>query len=139
MTRKLSRRERLARLRDLMQSAADLSEPVNYFLAKLASDQKFIRQSKPGDPGLGEILETVAERFCEPGTPVSLAVFYRYAKLWHGLCLFGSQGATVLYHAGIDVGIVALPMGERTKLVRFSVLATSPAPGVDGADTEGDN
>lgn len=70
---------------------------------------------------------------------MSLAVFYRRAKLWHALCLFGNQGATVLYHSGIDVGIVALPMGERTELVRSSILATSPAPDADGGSTEGGN
>lgn len=139
MTRKLSRRERLARLRDLMQSAADLSEPVNYFLAKLANDEEFIYQSKPGNPGLAEILAAIAERFCEPGTLVSLAVCHRYANLWHGLYLFGSQSATVLYHSGIDVGIVALPMGERTELVRFSIFAMSSTSGADDEGMEGSN
>lgn len=139
MTNKPSRRERLARFRDLMRNAADLSEPVNYFLDHLAGDREFIRESQPGDPGLDEILVTVAARLCGPGTPLRASLFLQCGELWHGSCVFGRRIATILYDRGSDVGIVALPLGDRTELVRFSVLMGFPVSGEHGTDTEGLN
>jgi hypothetical protein len=114
MTRKLSRRERVARLRDLMQNATDLSKPVNYFSAKLAGDRKFIRQSKPGDPELDEVLRAIAQRVFGPGTPIQHQRFLRYGQLWHGVCFVGPNPAVVLYHAEIDTGILTVYTGRST-------------------------
>jgi hypothetical protein len=57
MMKKLSRHARVARLRDLMESATDLTEPVNYFLDHLAEDRKFMRRSQPAPLEPGGLLE----------------------------------------------------------------------------------
>jgi hypothetical protein len=50
----------------------------------------------------------------------------QYERLWHGSCVLGDRFATVLYHSGIDVGVVATPVGDQTELVRFRVIRPEP-------------
>ena len=130
MVKKPSRRARVARLRDLMQDATHLSEPVEYFLDHLAEDRKFIRQSQSAvlEPGglLDAAIHRIAAHLFGPGTQVGGAMLVRYEKLWHGSCALGGRLATVLYHSGIDVGLLAVPAGGQTELVRFTVIRPAP-------------
>lgn len=126
MTRRPSRRERVARLLSLLQHATDFAEPFRYFEAKLATDKGLIRQSKPGEPGLDYILHVIADHLFEPGTPVICQRFLRFRRLWHGMCYIRSHPAVLLYHAAANIGILAVYTGYSTEYVRFSVVAKSP-------------
>lgn len=139
MTSKLSLQERMVRLRDLMRNATDVSEPVSYFLANLANDRKFMRQSKRGNPGLGPILHTIVRRVFGPATPAPLMKFRRYGKLWHGGGIVGVHPAVVIYHTELDIGILAVHTGRRRETTRFTVLGGSSVPDEHGTDTEGLN
>ena len=119
-TRPASRRQRLARLRDLMHSACDLSEPVTYFLDQLAQDPVFCRRSQPGDPGLDPILRAIAVAVFGPGGVVRERSLRCYGGLWHGRCVFASGEATVLYHGDVDVGIIDLPLEGGRAFIRFN-------------------
>ena len=116
--------EHLSALRDLMKNATDLAEPVNYFLDHLAEDRAFMQQSTWDAPRLDTVLAATAEKLLGPGTVVQLAIFQRSGELAHGTCMFGVLPATVLYDSGINVGIVAVPTGGKTELMRFRVIAT---------------
>ena len=136
MTSKLSLQERMVRLRDLMRNATDVSEPISYFLANLTNDRKFMRQSKPGNPGLGPILDTIAHRVFGPARPATLMKFRRYGKLWHGGGVVGVHPAVAIYHTELDIGIISVHTGRRNETTRFTVLGGSPVPDEHGTDRD---
>jgi hypothetical protein len=142
MTSKLSLQERTLRLRDLMRNATDLSEPVNYFMANLAHDRKFLRQSKIGNPGLGPILDTITRRVFGPAIPATLMKFRRYGKLWHGGGVVGVHPLVVMhplvaiYHTEIDIGIFSVHTGSRFERTRFTMRGNSPVSDEHGTDTD---
>ena len=136
MTSKLSLQERMIRLRDLMQNAADLYEPIDYFVQSLASERKFIRQSKRGNPRLTPILHSIARRNFGPETPAPRMKFRRYGKLWHGGEFVGVDPAVAIYHTELDIGIFAVHIGRRRETTRFTVLGGSPVPDEHETDTD---
>lgn len=117
-----SRRARLARLRALIAGEKDLVKPLNYFLKHLASDPGFMDQSKPGDPGLDAILQGIGAQLLGPDMSLGGQCFLRYGPLWHGGSVFGATMATVLYDGEHDIGIMAVPVGGKTALIRFTLL-----------------
>jgi hypothetical protein len=119
-TRPSTRRRRLARLRDLMVNACNLEEPVEYFRAQLAGDPVFCARSVPGDPGLDPILHAIVAVVYGPAGVVRERSFRRLRGLWHGRCVFPSGDAFVLYHGGVDVGIVDMPLDGGRAFLRFS-------------------
>ncbi len=130
-SRRPSRRRRLTRLRDLMHSACDLSEPVTYFLDQLARDTVFCQRSAPGDPGLDPILQAIAVAVFGPGGAVGERSFHCYGPLWHGRCVFASGEATVLYHGGVDVGIVDMPLEGGRAFLRFTTRSWKMWPAAE--------
>jgi hypothetical protein len=129
-TRRSSRHQRLARLRDLMASACDLAEPAAYFRDQLAGDPVFARRSASGDPGLDPILQAIAVAVYGPGAAPGERSFRCYGSLWHGRCEFASGEAMVLYHGAVDVGIVDLPLEGGRAFLRFNTRSWKmwPAP-----------
>jgi hypothetical protein len=118
--RRPSRHQRLARLRDLLHHACDLAEPMTFFLDHLARDPVFCRRSAAGDPGLDPILQSIAVSVFGPGGAPGERSFRRYGPLWHGRCVFASGEASVLYHAGVDVGVVDMPLDGGRAFLRFT-------------------
>lgn len=119
-TRRFSRQQRLARMRDLMVSACDLSEPATFFRDQLAVDAVFCARSVPGDPGLDPFLQAMAVAVYGPSGAPGERSFRCYGELWHGRCDFPSGEAMVLYHGAVDVGIVDLPLEGGRAFLRFS-------------------
>lgn len=118
-----SRRQRLARMRDLMVSASDISEPVAFFRDHLAVDPVFCARSVPGDPGLDPVLQAIAVAMHGPSGSLGERSFCCHGPLWHGRCDFPSGEAMVLYHSAIDVGIIDLPIEGGRAFLRFSTLS----------------
>jgi hypothetical protein len=119
------------RLRNLMLRAGDLSQPVSYFLDHLATDPAFLQQSVPGDPDLDIILHALGQYVLGLGHPLGARRFFRNGQLWHGCCTFGAAAATVLYHVGIDIGLLAIPLEDQHATIRFTRIAYIS---VDGAE-----
>jgi hypothetical protein len=129
--RRSSRHQRLARLRDLMNSACDLSEPLTYFLDQLARDPVFCQRSAPGDPGLDSILQAIAVAVFGPSGAAGERSFHCYGALWHGRCVFASGEATVLYHGEVDVGIVDMPLEGGRAFLRFNTRSWKMWPAAE--------
>lgn len=110
------------RLRNLLLRAGDLSQPMSYFLDHLATDPVFLQQSVPGDPDLDVILQALGHYVLGLGHPLGTRRFFRNGQLWHGCCTFGAAAATVLYHVGLDIGLLAIPLEDQHATIRFTLL-----------------
>lgn len=108
------------RLRNFMLHATDLSQPVSYFLDHLASDPVFLEQSEPGDPDLDIVLQALGHCVLGLAPPLGTRRFFRNGLLWHGCCAFGAATATVLYHVGIDIGLMAIQVEDQHATIRFT-------------------
>lgn len=108
------------RLRNLMMQAGDLSQPMSYFLDHLASDEVFLQQSVPGNPELDDVLHAIGRCALGLEEPPGTRRFFRNGPLWHGCCSFGARAATVLYHDGVEIGLLAVPLEDQHAIVRFT-------------------
>lgn len=108
------------RLRNLLVHASDLSHPMRYFLDHLASDLVFLQQSVPGNPELDDVLSAVGRYVLGLEGELAMQRFFRNGQLWHGGCAFGTVPATVLYHDGVDIGLLAVPLADQHATVRFT-------------------
>jgi hypothetical protein len=111
---------RMNRLRSLMMHAFELSQPMIYFFDHLARDPVFLQQSVPGNPELDDVLDAVGRYVLGLPEPLSMRRFFRNGELWHGCCAFGATPATVLYHGGVDIGLLAVPLADQHATVRFT-------------------
>lgn len=123
-----SARRRMNRLRNFMLHATDLSQPVRYFLDHLASDPVFLEQSEPGDPDLDIVLQALGHCVLGLEPPLGTRRFFRNGPLWHGGCAFGAATATVLYHVGIDIGLMAIQIEDQHATIRFTRVSCESVP-----------
>lgn len=119
------------RLRNLMLHATDLSQPVSYFLDHLAGDPAFLEQSVPGDPDLDVVLHALGHYVLGLAPPLGARRFFRNGPLWHGCCAFGATAATVLYHVGLDIGLMAIQLEDQHATVRFTRVACVSVAGAE--------
>jgi hypothetical protein len=119
------------RLRNLMLRASDLSQPMSYFLDHLATDPVFLQDSVPGDPDLDIILQALGQYVLGLGHPLGMRRFFRNGELWHGCCTFGAAAATVLYHGGTDIGLLAIPLEDQHATIRFTRVACVTIAGAE--------
>jgi hypothetical protein len=119
------------RLRNLMLRASDLSQPMSYFLDHLATDPVFLQESVPGDPDLDIILQALGQYVLGLGHPLGMRRFFRNGELWHGCCTFGAAAATVLYHGGTDIGLLAIPLEDQHATIRFTRVACVTMAGAE--------
>ena len=124
-----SARRRMNRLRNLMMHAGDLSQPMSYFLDHLASDPVFLQQSVPENSDLDDVLRAVGWHVLGLVEPLAMRRFFRHGELWHGCCAFGTTPATVLYHRGIDIGLMAVPLADQHATIRFTRVPYVRLPG----------
>lgn len=118
----------ILRLKELLQTATDLSEPSAFFWEKLSRNASFMAAGRIAtNPRLQTIVERAVSHVLggEQSAEMLIMLFLPEQKLWHGSCAFGSMVAQLIYFEDIDQGlltIVDLQRGGMTYYVRVSVI-----------------
>ncbi len=121
-------RRKVERFQQLLVSAGEFSQPMNYFLDEIAPDEAFIAGCKQlNNRVIIAILVAAVEAIhqqsagckddkAEPGI---LEVNQRF-KLVHGVCRIGGRTGIVAFLRERDMGVVALPSAQDPDLVFFA-------------------
>jgi hypothetical protein len=124
-------KQHIDRLKELLITSKDLTEPMDYFLQHVITDAEIVRASQPAASAmlLHVILELV-ERHCGQELFV-LAPFFLHAgmyRLWHGGCHLGGYVTHLLYFDDVKTGMLSILMpqdAESVEYLRFSVVQRS--------------
>lgn len=101
----------ISQLKRLLETAADLSEPANYFWNRLAGEPSF---QSAGVLGVNLTLKLIIERTAaqvlgaEQTASQLLLVHIAECKLWHGACQLGAKQAQIIYFDDIEKGLLTI-------------------------------
>lgn len=118
-------------LRDMVQTATDLSEPWNYFFDHLVDDPGFMALGKRVGkaPMLKATLESVGEEVFGGEAQLRRLELQSLRKhdLVHGACFINGCHSTVLFLPDVKMGLLAVSKPGNTQLVRFTEMGVAPA------------
>jgi hypothetical protein len=109
---------KLARLKELLQTADNFGDVVTYFFDHLTSDPVFVSRSKPvKHPLVAQALKTVTTELFKRDAPpdgkieevqIANMVLLKLSKspFYHGACFIQRRPVSILYFEDIDMGIV---------------------------------
>ena len=122
-------RQHIDRLKELLVTSADLTEPLDYFLQHVITDPEIVRASEPAASSLLlNITVGLVERHCGEELIV-LAPFFLHApayQLWHGGCHLGAYVTHLVYFDDVKTGLLSIVQPQDTgnaDYVRFSVVS----------------
>jgi hypothetical protein len=125
-------KQHIDRLKELLLTSSDLTEPLDYFLQHVITDPEIVRSSEPAASSLLlNVTVGLVERHCGKELFV-LAPFFLHApayQLWHGGCHLGDYVAHLLYFDDVKTGLLSIvrpPDTANTDYVRFSVVDRPP-------------
>jgi hypothetical protein len=125
-------KQHIDRLKELVLTSADLTEPIDYFIQHVSTDAEIVRASQPAaSPLLLQVTLGLVERHCGQG-PYVLAPLFLHApayQLWHGGCQLGGGYVThLIYFDDVKTGILFIAQPQdimNAKYVRFSLVPQS--------------
>ena len=109
---------RLARLKELLQTADNFGDIATYFFDHLASDPVFVNRSKPvKHPLVTQALKTVTAELFKRDAPADgrieevqianmVLLKLSTSPLYHGACFIQRRPVSILYFEDIDMGMV---------------------------------
>jgi hypothetical protein len=124
-------KQHIDRLKELVLTSADLTEPIDYFLQHVSTDAEIVRASQlAASPLLLQVTLGLVERHCGQGPYVVASLFLHAPahQLWHGGCYLGGYVAHLIYFDDIQTGILFMAQPQdavNAKYVRFSVVQRS--------------
>ena len=124
-------KQHIDRLKELLITSKDLTEPMDYFLQHVITDAEIVRASQPAASAilLHVILELVERHFGQE--PFVLAPFFLHAaayQLWHGGCHLGGYVTHLLYFDDVKTGMLSIVKPQdptSVEYLRFSVVQQS--------------
>ena len=122
-------KQHIDRLKELLVTSVDLTEPLDYFLQHVITDPEIVRSSEPAASSLLlHVTVGLVERHCGEELVV-LAPFFLHApayQLWHGGCHLGAYVTHLLYFDDVNTGLLSIVRPQDTgnaDYVRFSVVS----------------
>jgi hypothetical protein len=121
--------QHIDRLKELLVTSSDLTEPLDYFLQHVITDPEIVRLSEPAVSSLLlNVTIGLVERHCGQELVV-LAPFFLHApayQFWHGGCHLGAYVTHLLYFDDVKTGMLSIVRPQDTgnaDYVRFSVVS----------------
>ncbi len=131
---------KLTELKMRLVSATDFYEVFNYFFDHFGENEAFIEHSIPRhNAQLQEVLVASVQPVLKKPNTKSLLIrkmmmfFVAHEKFYHGAAIFNGVLTNFFYFQGIDAGLIALSLNEKTgktMVIRFSfqMLGKPPKP-----------
>jgi hypothetical protein len=124
-------KQHIDRLKELLVTSTDLTEPLDYFLQHVITDPEIVRASEPAASSLLlNVTVGLVERHCGEELVV-LAPFFLHApayQLWHGGCHLGDYVTHLIYFDDVKTGLLSIVRPQdsaNADYVRFSVVQRS--------------
>jgi hypothetical protein len=121
-------KQHIDKLKELLVTSVDLTEPLDYFLQHVITDPEIVRLSEPAASSLLlNVTVGLVERHCGQALFV-LAPFFLHApayQLWHGGCHLGDYVTHLVYFDDVKTGLLSIVRPQDTgnaDYVRFSVV-----------------
>jgi hypothetical protein len=138
MTNVAAMKERLDRLRELLQTASDFRQAWDYFHEELVQDPAFLQLGQPAssrrlEAVLGAVGSRLLGRELRPQHPMLL--HFQDLSFWHGSCGLGGYVAVCFHFEDIDHGLVGIMKGltsHEILLARLSLLEMRKGEAVVG-------
>jgi hypothetical protein len=121
-------KQHIDRLKELLVTSVDLTEPLDYFLQHVITDPEVVRLSEPAASALLlNVTVGLVERHCGEELFV-LAPFFLHVpayQLWHGGCHLGVYVTHLLYFDDVKTGLLSIVRPQdsaNADYMRFSVV-----------------